>query len=247
MTCGIYKITNLNNKKVYIGQSTYIERRWSNHRTNAFNQFSGEYNSYLHRGFRKHGLENFSFEILEECKVDELNNREVYWIKHYSSFLETSGYNVTLGGSSSSGVKLNIELVEDISNLLLNTDLLNREIAIKYDVSENTIVGINTGYYWKRDIDYPIRKRKKDKENYCVDCGTVISIQGTRCKSCAGKQHRLVKERPDAETLLELVALHGFSAVGRMYGVSDNAVKKWCKSYGLPHFIKPIKEMYYKK
>lgn len=60
-TCGIYKITNLTNNKVYIGQSKNIEERWSNHRKDSFNIKDVEYNSPLHRAIRKYGLSNFEF------------------------------------------------------------------------------------------------------------------------------------------------------------------------------------------
>lgn len=63
---GIYKITNLLNNKCYIGQSRNIYRRWQAHR------YAND--SYpLHVAMKKYGMENFSFEISEECNIDELN------------------------------------------------------------------------------------------------------------------------------------------------------------------------------
>ena len=68
---GIYKYQNLINGKIYIGQSKDIARRKKDHFTRAFNNFStnSEYDSPLHRAMRKYGLENFSFEIIEECEA----------------------------------------------------------------------------------------------------------------------------------------------------------------------------------
>lgn len=50
----------------------------------------------IHRALRKYGIENFSFSILEECKVSELNNKEIEWISKLNSYEE--GYNCTRGG-----------------------------------------------------------------------------------------------------------------------------------------------------
>ena len=67
MKAGIYKITNLINSKVYIGQSRNIEERWKEHIEKGNNQNSEEYNYPLYQAFRKYGIDNFKFEILEEC------------------------------------------------------------------------------------------------------------------------------------------------------------------------------------
>ena len=62
---GIYKITNLINKKVYIGQALDIFHRWSKHS-------SAPTNSLIHQAIREYGIENFSFEIIEQCEKDVL-------------------------------------------------------------------------------------------------------------------------------------------------------------------------------
>ena len=90
---GIYKITNLINGKVYIGQSVNIEYRWQQEK-----HFQGV-NDHLKSAFLKYGLENFCFEILEECQQEELNKKECFYIKNYNSFDRNFGYNETTGGS----------------------------------------------------------------------------------------------------------------------------------------------------
>ena len=91
---GIYKIENQINGKVYIGQSINIARRWKEHRSRANNN-----DTPLYRAINKYGLENFTFEILEECSVSELNEKEIYWIKYYNSTNRNIGYNLTTGGN----------------------------------------------------------------------------------------------------------------------------------------------------
>ena len=95
--CGIYKITNKVNGKCYIGQSIDIIKRWKT-----------EYkwyhvNKHLLAAFNKYGLENFNFEIIEECEPSLLNEREQFWIGIYNSFDRNFGYNKTLGGAGTPG------------------------------------------------------------------------------------------------------------------------------------------------
>ena len=93
---GIYKIENKINGLVYIGQSKDIERRLADHKRISHSPHSLEYNNQIHTAMREYGLDNFLYSIIEECSVNELNNREKYWIKYYNSYKK--GYNGTEGG-----------------------------------------------------------------------------------------------------------------------------------------------------
>lgn len=76
---GIYKITNNINGKIYIGKSNNIERRFKDHKRLSFTEGHKEYDKTLYRAFRKYGIENFSFEVIE--KLDNYNlspEREKY-------------------------------------------------------------------------------------------------------------------------------------------------------------------------
>ena len=90
---GIYKITNKINNKSYIGKSNNIKRRFAEHKI-----INHETNQSLKRAYLKYGLENFTFEILEECDLDSLNDREIYYIKTLKP-----EYNRTKGGDGASG------------------------------------------------------------------------------------------------------------------------------------------------
>lgn len=94
---GIYKITNKKNGKIYVGQAIDIYDRWKQHKYKAYNPKEKGYNSAIHGAFRKHGFENFTFEILEECKQNELDQKEQYWIKELNC-LCPNGYNILPGG-----------------------------------------------------------------------------------------------------------------------------------------------------
>ena len=80
MLQGIYIITNLVNDKCYIGQSVEIEKRWRSHINTSKNKKRDEYNYPLYHAFRKYGLENFKFEILELVPDKEiLTIKEEYY------------------------------------------------------------------------------------------------------------------------------------------------------------------------
>ena len=93
----IYKIQNNINNKVYIGQTIKpIEKRFQQHRNNWNKPYFSQLN--LYKAFKKYGIENFSFEPIEEIADDKLDEREKYWIAYYNSY--KNGYNSTIGGRS---------------------------------------------------------------------------------------------------------------------------------------------------
>lgn len=105
--CGIYKIENLINGKIYIGKSVNIEKRFRTHINDSFNENKPEYNHLIHKAIRKYKVENFSFDIIEECDENELNSREMYWIHTYDCCVldgRDKGYNMTRGGEGSSSI-----------------------------------------------------------------------------------------------------------------------------------------------
>ena len=95
---GIYQIKNMVNGKTYVGQSNDISRRWDQHLS------ASEWERYsekpLYKAFLKYGIENFEFSILEECPLEQLNEKEIYWIKKLDSLCHHNGYNINSGGQS---------------------------------------------------------------------------------------------------------------------------------------------------
>lgn len=101
--CGVYIISNLINNKVYIGQSVFIGKRWSEHRRDYQRKTE---DSLLYKAMNKYGIHNFSWKVLEECTPEELDEREIFYIHKYRSYVgfkDCNGYNSTLGGRGGNG------------------------------------------------------------------------------------------------------------------------------------------------
>lgn len=153
MSIGIYKITNKINNNAYIGLSVNIEKRWKNHIERSTSNFDKEYDKVLYKAFRKYGIENFSFEILEECPLEELKEKEIYWISFYDTYHH--GYNATPGGdmTDSSGErhcnhKLTEQDVIDIRKMWASKTISTREMYYEY---QNRIgkTGFKKIYSWQ--------------------------------------------------------------------------------------------------
>ena len=99
---GIYKIVNCVTNKIYIGQSSNIYNRFKEHEYNITRNTSHP----LYNSFRKYGIGNFEFIVLEEIdNVLLLDQREQYWLDYYKSYDREYGYNLRLKAESFRGYK----------------------------------------------------------------------------------------------------------------------------------------------
>jgi group I intron endonuclease len=106
--CEIYKITNLTNNKIYVGQAvSHIlnhnkyrpygrEGRFRCHISEAFSNKKNQ-SHYLNNSIRKYGVDNFSLELLECCPLNMSDEREIWYINELNC-LYPNGYNLKLGG-----------------------------------------------------------------------------------------------------------------------------------------------------
>lgn len=112
----IYKITNLINGKVYIGQTSIsLRKRLLKHVYDANTDIKRR-KHYLHRALSKYGFDNFTVEILETCDKEELDAREIYWISHFNSTDPQLGYNCTKGGQGNRAINISEETRKLISD-----------------------------------------------------------------------------------------------------------------------------------
>ena len=249
---GIYKITNLINNHSYVGQSMNISKRWNAHKEEAKKEKSDKFDYPLYRAIRKYGINNFKFEVLEECSINELNEKEIYWINFYKC-----EYNQTIGGDYSIiPQKLTVEQVNEIKKILISDTegkISHKELGERYGVSgKDTIRDINVGRTWyDPTLSYPLHHSKysgffKKAENYCIDCGKKIYKNSQRCRQCANKER--IKNNtsksiyPNREQLKNLIRIKSFVKIGEQFKVTDNAVRKWCKKYNLPYKVSDIKK-----
>ena len=81
--------------------------------------------------------------------------------------------------------------------------------------------------------------KSNESQNHCIDCGVRISKTAIRCNACANKKQQTV-ERPSREELKNMIRMIPFTEIGQRFGVSDSAIRKWCKVANLPSTKKDI-------
>ena len=240
--CGIYKIENLINHKVYIGQSINIKIRWKNHLKVSKNPNSDCYEYPLYKAFRKYGINNFSFEILEECSKDSLNQRERYYINKYNSLDNNFGYNQRQVELVSR--KLTPQQIKDIKEQLKNSLESTQKIGSRYGISGRSVRAINLGQsWWDENTKYPIRQfftHNQQKHYYCSRCGKEINTNSRYCQDCGHIVQRKT-DRPNRDQLKKLIRTLPFTKIAEIYGVTDNAIRKWCDAEKLPRKKSQIK------
>lgn len=177
----IYKFTNKINGHCYIGQTNNLQKRYNGHKSESFNPKVSGYWLPLHCAIRKYGIDNFTYEIIEEIadgeSQDFVNEREKYFIQYYHSLKDENGYNVTLGGDGCPKPPLSYEEklersklftgeeIKDIQQRLINDeeyDDIEKIYAPK--LKRTFLVNINTGTnFYNPDFNYPLKKNAKSK------------------------------------------------------------------------------------
>ena len=157
----IYIIRNTINSKVYIGQTKVsLKLRFQNHLSAARN--GKDY--VIGKAIRKYGEENFYIELLEECTIEELNERERYWISYFNSTDNKFGYNISIGGNV-------IRTTKKLdSNLIIN--MFNSGIPA-YKIAKILHTGVPniTNLLKESNIIYGLGLQKTDKleESMIID------------------------------------------------------------------------------
>ena len=92
---GIYKITNDETKEAYIGRSVSVRKRLTDHIKSSLG-IDTIADQHVHQVMREKGIWNFTFELIEECPREKLNEREKYYIEFFHT--DQYGYNQKAGG-----------------------------------------------------------------------------------------------------------------------------------------------------
>ena len=134
-----------------------------------------------------------------------------------------------------------------LGRLLKDTECVHHINEIRNDNREENLMVFKTkadhtafhqGCEIELEVDVYIAKTHPN--NICPNCGGYKDYTAKLCVNCSHIASRKV-ERPSKEVLLELIKTTSFINIGKLYNVTDNAVRKWCKSYGLPYKQKDIK------
>lgn len=110
--------------------------------------------------------------------------------------------------------------------------------SIQFDDTTYLAENILNGY--ERLTDEELYNSSHTNKYYCEDCGCEISPGSKKCLSCRNKEKS--KNIPERATLKLLIRKTPFTQLGKQFGVTDNAVRKWCDKYGLPRKTGDIKK-----
>ncbi len=127
---GIYKIENIINGNVYIGQSKDVRNRMYSHKSEL--KKNKHCNIHLQRAWNKYGEDNFKFIILEECNQEEIDQKEIIYINKYNSY--KNGYNRDLGGKCG-----NVHSEETIIKLKKSKENISDEIRENMRYAQKSI------------------------------------------------------------------------------------------------------------
>lgn len=89
---GVYVITNTNNTKIYIGETTNLESRFIEHLRRLLS--NRHVNEHLQNAVNLYGIDSFTFDILEFCDSIDTKKKEHYWVSHLHALDKTKGYNI---------------------------------------------------------------------------------------------------------------------------------------------------------
>lgn len=204
--CGIYSITNIKNNNIYIGKSVDIFKRWEQHLDCArLKKYKYDFYKDLI------DISSFTFQILEICKENQLQEKEQFYIDKYNSL--DNGYNQVkaIDTQKQEALMLQENILKAI-DLLENTNLFYKEIARQTNLSINTIYNINTCKTHTKYHNYKNNIRKECGRKQYYDKGELNP--GSKLKEAQ---------------VLEIIELLKYSdltmkAIGDKFNVSRSAI-----------------------
>jgi group I intron endonuclease len=212
----IYLITNLINSKVYVGQTKRPKNRRWQHWSEGRKPDS---RNHLYRSMYEHGVENFRFEIIEECSMDNVNERERYWISHYRSCDPAVGYNKESGGNLGKSRILSeeekIRIYQDPARTeAIRNALLGRKLSEEHKAAVSA--GL-THYFETHEV-----KHTEESRRHMSEAQKIVGVR--RSAACAidpGHPDAQPKRCPHCDTAF-------YPKKMSPWGIKRHVAKKFC-------------------
>lgn len=216
---GVYKL-NFPNGKSYIGISIHIRKRLNEH-----NRDAKVSHLPVHLALNKYGPIS-EFELLEEIPSNDrqqLCEREIYWINFYDTTNKEKGYNISPGGDGSAAgwqnpsCDLTESDINEIYDLLINSQEFMYNIAERFHTSQEAISNINRGiHHIKEGYTYPLRESTRFQK------GHTLTKKGI-------EHHNALFDKEDIEEIYDLLKNHleySINQIGEMKGISYSSIFK---------------------
>lgn len=218
---GIYKITSPSNR-VYIGQSVDIEKRFYTYRKLLCSGQKRLYNSFL-----KHGVEKHIFEVIEECSIDMLNERERYWQEFYDVLSKkglNSSYVSTKVKKQVHSIETRLKMSEKLSGI--NNPMYGRR------GNKNPNFGKQLTQERKNNISKSLLGNKPWNKGVPMSEEQKLKLSKSKIGLITGEKHYMSKK------VIDLVYLKVYNSISELC-----AKKRWVKStvYGMLDGSRPNK------
>ena len=192
----IYRISNLINGKIYVGKSKNPKVRWRQHKSH-----SKKRNTKLYYAMRKYGIENFLFEVLEECNENTINDKEIYYISSLNPY-----YNMTAGGDG--GGFLNKKHGDKWKSAIKESN--SKKVAC-YDLDGNLV----NFYESCRDASYDV---------FGKDCGGIGAVMRGEYQTYGGFQWKPFENQPLLKIPSYKRTSHKIKKIGK-YDLNENLIE----------------------
>lgn len=229
----LYRITNVLNGKVYIGQTVNEKFRWIAHKSYAKQENPVQ---YVHRAMKKYGVENFTYEVIAQCLTQkDADGTEERLIEQYNSQGHERGYNIARGGNHAWNAGLSPELQpmygkhhSEESKKKISKSNLGKEMPLHTQEQKDHMSKIMTGrkITWgdkiglaRKGIKHTLESRKKMSES---QKGNQAGEKHPRAKLTQTIVESIRKEYAENKTTK--------TALGEKYGVSRTMISNIVKN-----------------
>ncbi len=199
---GIYRIINILNCKCYIGSSSVLDKRIKDHFYHL--KRKTHKSKHLQDSYNKYGLENFTYQILELTSLENLIEKEDYWINYFNSRNRNYGYNIDSAKETSRGHNLRSDTIEKMRS--------KQTVKIKQYTKDGTFIRI-----WNS-------QREVERKLGISSSGIVASCKGNGDQwSAGGFIWRYIEDNFDKHRTEKKIHKRKI----RQYDLDNNFVKLW--------------------